>query len=152
MKLTQTQRVEQAGLRAGERGICSVDFLLPDVIDGGKPITRLAARIKDSRDQGARWTVTGERHGCAVYVLDPASLNREPETSEHLACQATREPARSETAGPSVPDTPSPPGHGADEASTIQPALFDAPRRELSFDELFPVPRNAVNDDLDAAA
>lgn len=67
---TQRDRVLRALHSAGPRGITAVDFQLPTVIDGGAPILRLAARIKDLRDEGHAITVTGERHGCAVYELD----------------------------------------------------------------------------------
>lgn len=111
MKLTQLQRIERAGLTAGQHGITQVDFLLPNVIDGKAPITRLAARIKDSRDQGARWTVTGERDGCAIYILDPVSL-----------ADATKPDA-----APAVPS--SSPAVGA----VSEPAaLFDTPPRRVS--------------------
>jgi hypothetical protein len=66
--MTQTDRVI-AALRAHPDGICSVDFLLPNVIDGGKPITRLAARILDARELGHIIVKDGERHGTAVYKL-----------------------------------------------------------------------------------
>lgn len=68
-KLTQTERVVRAIRRAGERGITQVDFLLPHVIDGGRPITRLAARVKDARDAGEQIVVDGERDSCAVYKI-----------------------------------------------------------------------------------
>jgi len=67
--VTQTERVIRALERAGDRGICAVDFLLPDVIDDGKPITRLAARVLDARGLGYDIVTDGERHGCAVYKL-----------------------------------------------------------------------------------
>jgi len=67
--VTQTERVLAALERAGEHGLTQVDFLPPDVIDGEKPITRLAARVKDLRDSGHRVVVAGERQSCAVYVL-----------------------------------------------------------------------------------
>lgn len=63
-------------LRALQRypgGLTQVDFLLPNVIDGGRPITRLAARVKDLRDDGHRIDVDGERYGCAVYKLPQAA-------------------------------------------------------------------------------
>lgn len=67
--MTQTNRVLAALYRAGRAGITQVDFALPNVIDGGAPITRVAARIKDLRDTGVRIEVIGTRHSCAVYAL-----------------------------------------------------------------------------------
>lgn len=58
--------------RAGERGITQVDFLGP-TIDGGKPITRVAARVKDLKDAGHSIVVDGERNSCVVYKLAAAA-------------------------------------------------------------------------------
>lgn len=66
--MSQSRRVRRA-LERHAQGVCSVDFLLPNVIDGGLPITRLAARINDLRKAGVEIEVDGERHGCAVYKL-----------------------------------------------------------------------------------
>lgn len=66
--MTQSKRVLRA-LRRHPEGICQPEFLLPNVIDGGPPITRLAARIRDLRSQGHEIVTDGERYGCAVYRL-----------------------------------------------------------------------------------
>lgn len=50
---------------------CQVDWYAPHVVDGGKPITRLAARINELREQGHRIMVVGRKHKCAVYELMP---------------------------------------------------------------------------------
>lgn len=71
MTETQCYRVLKA-LRAHPDGLTQVDFLAPDVIDGGYPITRLAARIQDLRDRGAEIFVDGKRNGCAIYRLHEA--------------------------------------------------------------------------------
>jgi hypothetical protein len=71
-KLSQKQRVLKAARAAGTTGLTSVDFLLPDVIDGGKPITRLAARIEELEADGIRFWRDGRRNGCVIYVLDAA--------------------------------------------------------------------------------
>lgn len=71
-KLTQKQRVLQAARAAGSRGLTAVDFYLPNVIDDGAPITRLAARIEELENDGIRFWRDGRRNGCVVYVLDPA--------------------------------------------------------------------------------
>lgn len=70
---SQCKRVAKA-LDKHPTGICAVDFLLPNVVDGGPPITRLAARIKDLRDAGEAIDVIGERHGCAVYARARAQV------------------------------------------------------------------------------
>jgi hypothetical protein len=58
-------------LRALERGpVRPTDFLLPDVIDGEKPIIRVAARIQDLRDQGHEITTSTAANGVAVYQLE----------------------------------------------------------------------------------
>lgn len=67
--MTQQERVLKALKARGREGITVADFLLPDVIDGGKPITRLAARILELRDKGHEIAVVGERNCCAVYRL-----------------------------------------------------------------------------------
>lgn len=67
--MTQTARVLAALTRAGDDGISAVDFAAPNVCDGGKPIMRVAARVKDLRDEGFRIETDGERNGCAVYKL-----------------------------------------------------------------------------------
>lgn len=120
---TQNQRV----LRMLERhpdGICAPDFMLPNVIDGGTPITRLAARIRDLRDQGEEIIVDGERHSCAVYKLKESR-------------RASVVPS-----GRTGPQAASP-------ASAAVPASSEAP--EALF-ELVPQPRPGMYDDPDIAA
>src|SRR5271166_2534537 len=67
MKPTQTDRVINAA--KSYRGICAVDFMAPDVIDDGPPITRLAARIFDAERRGFSFEVIGWRKSCKVYRL-----------------------------------------------------------------------------------
>lgn len=64
---TQVERV----IRAADthRGVCQVDFLAPDVIDGGPPITRLAARLWDAEQWGCVFECIGRRSGCKVWRL-----------------------------------------------------------------------------------
>ena len=69
--MSQKARVLRA-LQTHPRGITQVDFLLPDVIDGGKPITRVAARVEELADDGYRITDGGTRDECKVYVLSGA--------------------------------------------------------------------------------
>jgi hypothetical protein len=67
--MTQKLRVLAALRSRGARGITSVDFLLPNIIDGGKPITRVAARVLELRQENHRIVVEGERDGCYIYRL-----------------------------------------------------------------------------------
>lgn len=86
-KPTQAERVLRALERAGRHGVTQVDFDLPDVIDGGPPIKRVAARVHELREQhGHRITEHGRRHKCVVYVLAPqGSASRPPAGSSPVA-------------------------------------------------------------------
>ncbi len=64
---TQLERVIAAA-RARD-GVCQVDFLGPDVVDGGTPITRLGARVWDAEQRGAVFEILGRRSGFRVYRL-----------------------------------------------------------------------------------
>lgn len=65
---TQRDRVLVALKRAGRRGLTQIDFHAPHVVDGGTPITRLAPRIRELREQG--YTIVSRRdNGLARYVL-----------------------------------------------------------------------------------
>lgn len=66
---TQRERVLNALHSNRHRGVAQPDFLGPDTIDGAKPITRLAARIEELRDEGVSIEVVGRRNRCAVYRL-----------------------------------------------------------------------------------
>lgn len=70
--MTQTSRLLAALTRAGDRGVTSVDFIRTPTIDGGPPILRLAARVKELRDEGFNVVTDGERDSVAVYKLEPA--------------------------------------------------------------------------------
>jgi hypothetical protein len=78
--MSQQDRVLAALSRAGARGITQVDFLLPDVIDGGPPITRLPARIKELRDAGLPVRNGGIRDKCRVFRLLTAMYAIDAET------------------------------------------------------------------------
>jgi hypothetical protein len=130
MPLTQCQRVERALDEAGANGITQVDFLLPDVIDGGKPITRVGARIYDLRKKrGLAIVELGHRDSCTIYML--AKYQRFPSGSEAAAVTkpAERTPACSESAPPAVAAATSVPGFFDDEeflpAETSQCAIDD---------------------------
>lgn len=82
--MTQKERV-LAALRRG--AVCQVDFLAPNVIDGHPPITRLAARISDLREDGWDIREAGRRYGCSLYALtlrERAEPVEQPESLGHL--------------------------------------------------------------------
>jgi hypothetical protein len=66
--MTQKQRILAQLQAAGGRGVSPVDFLAPDVCDGGSPILRVAARILDLKNEGHSIDCQTEA-GVAVYVL-----------------------------------------------------------------------------------
>ena len=67
MKLTQIDRVIKAA--RSFRGVCQADLLGADVVDGGHPITRLAARIQEAEERGYVFEIIGTRSKCRVYRL-----------------------------------------------------------------------------------
>lgn len=71
--MTQKQRVLRGLERAGKHGVTQVDWLGPVTVDGGPPITRLAPRIKELRDEGYPIVTAGIRDSCRVYVLGDAA-------------------------------------------------------------------------------
>lgn len=80
--MSQRDRVLAALYAAGTAGITQVDFMLPNVCDGGAPITRVAARIEELRGEGFR-VVSGERRQkCTVYRLEQPAAST---ASEHAA-------------------------------------------------------------------
>lgn len=68
-KSDQVWRVLQAFRAAGSRGLCAVDFLLPNVCDGGTPITRFGARVHDLKERGCVFRDSGWRQKSKVLVL-----------------------------------------------------------------------------------
>jgi hypothetical protein len=90
---TQAERVLKALMRRGAQGIDATDFMLPGVIDGWPPVTRLAARIFELKGRGHDVVVVGERHGCSVYALSAdarevaEAASREPEFEEVVAME-----------------------------------------------------------------
>lgn len=91
--MTQRERVLRASLRPS--GVSQVDFLAPDVCDGEKPITRLAARIFDLEREGYLFEVVGWRNRCKVYrLLDgPTPGPIESGAGEALGVSASPAPA-----------------------------------------------------------
>jgi hypothetical protein len=116
MSAIQNERVLRA-LRRGD--VRPTDFLLPDVIDGGKPITRLGARIKDLRDQN---------FGIETLEVRPTARYRlvsEPQTS---ASPLDAPPASAETSTGAGTGHPAPVAHpGIDlERDGFGPAWADS--------------------------
>jgi hypothetical protein len=68
-RMSQKQRVLRALRERRGVGITRVDFLAPDVIDGGKPIINIPARIKELTDDGYPVKVVGRREECVIYAL-----------------------------------------------------------------------------------
>lgn len=64
---TQTERVLALSKRFN--GVCQSDLLLPDVADGGAPITRVAARLWDLEQEGYEFEAIGTRKKCKVFRL-----------------------------------------------------------------------------------
>jgi 3D (Asp-Asp-Asp) domain-containing protein len=108
--MTQTQRVLKALEDAGPTGITQGDFLLPNIIDDGAPITRVGARIKELRDDGHLIESQGVRHKFSVYVLvrpkSAANLTPDWNWPERPAEQQQLE------LGPEVVVNGTPVGHG----------------------------------------
>lgn len=81
--MTQSARVLEALRKAGGRGVTQIDFLIPNVADGGSPITRVAARVLELKQDGHHIVTDGERDSCAVYKLvydaeTPVEVEPEP--------------------------------------------------------------------------
>ena len=68
-KPTQATRVLDSLYRAGERGITQGDWLTVSGLDGRGRITRVAARVKELRNEGFEIEVAGERFGFAIYRI-----------------------------------------------------------------------------------
>lgn len=75
---TQCERVLRALELSGRRGVCQVDFLAPNVIDGGEPITRLAARVSDLKRDGHSIHYAGSRNKTRVYRLLSSFYDERP--------------------------------------------------------------------------
>ena len=102
--LTQTERVLRAVLRNPRAGITQIDFDLPDVCDGGPPITRVAARINDLKALGHKIEGGGRRHSCKVY-LHRGTLTAD---AAQQAWKVRREPGHPDMPAPSVAAPPTP--------------------------------------------
>lgn len=72
---TQTERVLALSKRFN--GVCQADLLLPDVADGGAPITRVAARLWDLEQEGYEFEAIGTRSKTKVFRLIEDSTGRD---------------------------------------------------------------------------
>lgn len=122
MTISQRDRVLAALRHAGPTGLTQIDFFAPQVCDHGPPITRLAARIGELRDEGHTITSSGTRNGCAVYRLVSGGAPEAPVEGAHA---------------PLAPAAPS------------ESTLFTT---QPTFDELCPPARTAIYDDWEDAA
>jgi len=71
---TQTERVVKAA--RSSRGVCRIDFQLPDVIDGGDPILNFPGRMYDAERAGYSFEVIGKRNRCKVFRLIEDGIER----------------------------------------------------------------------------
>lgn len=69
--LTQAQRIERVARQRGSHGFTVADFASPDVVDGGPPILRVAARVAELRSRGVPIVQAGRRGGLVIYQLPP---------------------------------------------------------------------------------
>jgi hypothetical protein len=107
--MTQTGRI----LAALNRGpVSPKDFALPNVIDGGSPIMRVAARIHDLVEAGYEITSETAGDGTAVYQL---GAPRQERTGATGSAPPRNDPARTWMPAAPVPlfDSPPPAGRPA---------------------------------------
>jgi hypothetical protein len=93
--MSQNARVLQLLQARGEDGIRPTDFLAPSVVDGGKPILRLPARIDELRKEGVGITTVSVRP-VAHYRLTslPEPERRLTPRPEHTGTGDRRQQAR----------------------------------------------------------
>ena len=107
-------------LAALEQGTVSpVDFAAPNVIDGGKPVMRVAARVKELRDAG--YTIRSSRaaNGIALYTLEAtpesdAAPTGTPEMAAPSVAAAQQAPADAVAPPAAVAPLPHPCDHASD--------------------------------------
>ena len=105
--MSQRDRVLAALHRFRLSGITQVDFSPPHVIDGGAPITRLAARVQELRDEGFQILSADRRDKCTVYRLDTTGANRATDTGSPGG-EAPADAAESPGEPPALFDLPAP--------------------------------------------
>jgi hypothetical protein len=84
-KPSQVDRILKAARRFN--GVCRVDFQLPDVIDGGKPILNFPGRMYDAEKEGHSFEVIGKRHKCKVFRLVEDSASTAASAGGDGACE-----------------------------------------------------------------
>ena len=116
--MSDTDRVLAALTMAGARGVTRVEFLAPNVCDGGKPIVNFPARIYDLRQAGIEIVKVGRRNACDVFVLGRSveTTASEPKGIAHNE-QAGSEPVPSHEGGRPVSSSP------------VSDSLFELPQR-----------------------
>lgn len=77
--MSQKDRVYRLLVARGAAGLTNVDMLLPGVADGGKPVTRLAGRIKELRDDGHRIVSKRLMNGTRYVLQDCSSVPAAPD-------------------------------------------------------------------------
>jgi hypothetical protein len=65
----QAERVLELARKRGRHGVHQTDFDAGRVVDGGKPIRRLAARIDELKARGHWFTTRRHRNRTVTYVL-----------------------------------------------------------------------------------
>lgn len=109
---SQTERVIKAA--RSYRGVCRVDFMAPDVVDGGPPILNFPGRMFDAERAGHSFEMIGKRHGCKVFRLidverdaapSPPDDETDPSPSGGVSLNTEQddEPALFEAAAESIP-------------------------------------------------
>ncbi len=63
------ERVLELARKRGRHGVHQTDFDAGRVVDGGKPIRRLAARVDELKREGHRFTSRRNRDRTTIYVL-----------------------------------------------------------------------------------
>ena len=118
---TQTERVLALSKRFN--GVCQADLLLPDVADGGAPITRVAARLWDLEQEGYEFEAIGTRKRCKVFRLIEAERSAGARRDEGGLSAAVDEHAA---------DSPAQPGQGVSASLSPEP-LFVVGKAELGY-------------------
>jgi hypothetical protein len=89
------ERVLDLARRRGRRGVHQTDFDVGRVVDGGKPIRRLAARVDELKRDGHWFTTRRNRDRTITYILvrDAAALEPALHAAGELAPERLFEPA-----------------------------------------------------------
>jgi hypothetical protein len=92
--MKDADRLLAAFRMVGSRGLTRVDFLAPNVIDNGKPVTNFPGRVYDLRKRGYAIVPNGERRNrCNVYTL--VEQFQDVQSASDSPSGSVREPADS---------------------------------------------------------